>query len=182
MCVNGSKWAVAAHFWFHKHKFEKEPKLLKHISNRPQSELFGKKFFIYKNKEVAIDFDIPQFNDFSNWWMVTTVNRGRNRPLSLQAADGVNRAPKVLLLKVCEVKLNVKNIYFIYRASQILRAAIDGCRSQPWLACWLTSRASYWLCSQTLTVISVQFPSNWWHASTYICKAETLEFTDCDYC
>ena len=28
----------------------------------------------------------------------------------------------------------------------------------------------------------VQFPSNWSRASTYICKAETLAFTDCDYC
>ena len=26
----------------------------------------------------------------------------------------------------------------------------------------------------------VQFPSNWSHASTYICKTETLVFTDCD--
>ena len=33
----------------------------------------------------------------------------------------------------------------------------------------------------THSVISVQFPSRWSRASTYICKAETLAFTDCDY-
>ena len=32
------------------------------------------------------------------------------------------------------------------------------------------------------SVISVHFPSRWSCASTYICKAETLAFTDCDYC
>ena len=34
----------------------------------------------------------------------------------------------------------------------------------------------------TDAVISVQFPSNWSCASTYICKAETLAFTDCENC
>ena len=38
-----------------------------------------------------------------------------------------------------------------YIASQILRTATDGCHSQPWLACRLASRASYWRCSRTLT-------------------------------
>ena len=38
-------------------------KLLKHINNRPLSELIWGKIFIYKNKEDAINFDIPQFND-----------------------------------------------------------------------------------------------------------------------
>ena len=32
------------------------------------------------------------------------------------------------------------------------------------------------------SVISVHFPSRWSFASTYICKAKTLAFTDCDYC
>ena len=32
------------------------------------------------------------------------------------------------------------------------------------------------------SVISVQFPSRWARTLTYICKAETLAFTDCDYC
>ena len=32
----------------------------------------------------------------------------------------------------------IQEIY-IHRASQILIAATDGCRSQPWLACWLAS-------------------------------------------
>ena len=39
------------------------------------------------------------------------------------------------------------------RASQILCMATDGCRSQPWLACRPTSRASYWRCSRTLTLL-----------------------------
>ena len=34
----------------------------------------------------------------------------------------------------------------------------------------------------THSVISVQFPSRWSRTSTYICKAETFAFTDCDYC
>ena len=58
-----NKSAVAAHFWSHKHKFEEEPKLLKHISNRPLPELLIWEKKIYKNKEVAINFDVPQFND-----------------------------------------------------------------------------------------------------------------------
>ena len=65
-------------------------------------------------------------------------------------------------------------LLYIYRASQILRAATDGCRSRPWLACRPTSGSAYWLCSQTLSVISVQFPSRCSRSSTYICKAETL--------
>ena len=36
--------------------------------------------------------------------------------------------------------------------------------------------------SNTHCVISVYFPSRWSRASTSICKAETLAFTDCDYC
>ena len=38
------------------------------------------------------------------------------------------------------------------------------------------------LLPNTHCVISVYFPSKWSHTSTYICKAETLAFTDCDYC
>ena len=45
------------------------------------------------------------------------------------------------------------------RASQILRAATDGCRMRPWLASLPTSVSGYWRCSQILTVISVQFLS-----------------------
>ena len=40
-----------------------------------------------------------------------------------------------------------------YRASQILRAATDGCRSRTWFACRSASGASYWRCSQTLTLL-----------------------------
>ena len=32
------------------------------------------------------------------------------------------------------------------------------------------------------SLISVQFPISWSHTSMYICKAEKLPFTDCDYC
>ena len=38
------------------------------------------------------------------------------------------------------------------------------------------------LLPNTHSVISVQFPSRWSRASTYICKAENLAFTVCDYC
>ena len=70
-----------------------------------------------------------------------------------------------------------------YRASQILCAHTDCCRSRPWLACQLANGASYSRCFQdTHSVISVYFPSRWSRASMYICKVETLAFTDCDYC
>ena len=59
-----NKSAVAAYFWYHKHKFEEEPKLLKYINNRPLSELLiWERIFIYGINEVAINFDITQFND-----------------------------------------------------------------------------------------------------------------------
>ena len=46
------------------HRFEEKPILLKHISNRPLPELLiWEKIFIYKNKEVAINFEKPQFSD-----------------------------------------------------------------------------------------------------------------------
>ena len=38
------------------------------------------------------------------------------------------------------------------------------------------------LLPNTHAVISVYFPGRWSRASTYICKAETLAFTDCNYC
>ena len=79
-----NKSAVAAHFWCHKHKFEEEPKLLKHISNRPLSELL-----IYKDKEVVINFDIPKFNDLFKLMVV----RGRSCPLSIQAAVDEVKCP-----------------------------------------------------------------------------------------
>ena len=50
----------------------------------------------------------------------------------------------------------------LYRTCQILRSAADGCRSRPWLASWPTTVSAYWRCSQTLTVISVQFLSPIW--------------------
>ena len=83
-----NKSAVAEHFWSHKHKFEEEPKLLKLISNKPLSELlFWEENFIYKNKEVAINFDIPQFTDLFKLMDPTTIVRGRSRPHTLPVAD-----------------------------------------------------------------------------------------------
>ena len=41
----------------------------------------------------------------------------------------------------------------IYRVIQILRAASDGCRSRPWLACWPASGPLYSRCFQTLTLL-----------------------------
>ena len=83
-----NKSAVAAHFWSHKHKFEEEPKLLKHISNRPLAELLiWEKIFIYKNKEVTINLIYPSSMTSSNSWIPTMVVRGRRCPFSLQAAD-----------------------------------------------------------------------------------------------
>ena len=83
-----NKSAVAAHFCSHKHKFEEEPKLLKHTSNRPLAELLiWEKIFIYKNKEVAINFDTPQFNDL---FKLMDTDNGRQRRwclFSLLAAD-----------------------------------------------------------------------------------------------
>ena len=38
------------------------------------------------------------------------------------------------------------------------------------------------LLPNTHSAISVQFPNSWLCTSTYICKAETLAFPNCDYC
>ena len=69
----------------------------------------------------------------------------------------------------------------LYRVIQILRKAMYGCRLRPWLAGQPPNGASYCHRFQTLTLFSVQFPSNWSCASMYISKAETLAFSDCDY-
>ena len=58
------KSAIAAHSWSLGHRFQEKPILLKHINNRPLPELLiWEKIFIYKNKEVAINFETPQFSD-----------------------------------------------------------------------------------------------------------------------
>ena len=51
------------------------------------------------------------------------------------------------------------------------------------LACLLVGKRAVilMLLPNTHSVISVHFPSKWLRTSTYICKAETLAFTDCDY-
>ena len=45
------------------------------------------------------------------------------------------------------------SICLLYRVIQILRAASDGCRSRPWLACWPASGPLYSRCFQTLTLL-----------------------------
>ena len=73
-------------------------------------------------------------------------------PLTL----GASALPNYLLILCCYFSACFSNFviyYFIYRASQILCTATDGCRSRPWLACQLPSEASYWSCSQTLTLL-----------------------------
>ena len=53
-----------AYYWSHKHQFEE--KLLEHINNRPTLELLlREKNFIYKNKEVVMNFDIVQQSGIS---------------------------------------------------------------------------------------------------------------------
>ena len=48
----------------------------------------------------------------------------------------------------------------MYRASQILYAATDGCSSQPWLTSQPpASGSAYWCCSQTLTLLFQLFLS-----------------------
>ena len=80
-----NKSAVAAHFWSHKHKFEEEPKLFKHISDRPLSELLILVKIFYKNKEVAINFNIPQFNDLFK--LMDTDNGRQRETVSVQSTS-----------------------------------------------------------------------------------------------
>ena len=59
-----------------------------------------------------------------------------------------------ILIKIVPFTFNrVPCIFQIYRASPILRAATDGCRSWLWLAYQPISGATYWRCSQTLTLL-----------------------------
>ena len=54
-------------------------------------------------------------------------------------------------------------------------------RGLAWPARRLTGRQTAAAPKHSLCSL-VQFPINWSRASTYICKTETLGFTDCDYC
>ena len=47
----------------------------------------------------------------------------------------------------------------MYRASQILRVATDGCCSRLWLPSQPSSGSAYWRCSQTLTMLFQLFLS-----------------------
>ena len=69
-----------------------------------------------------------------------------------------------------------------YTVIQILPTHTDGCRSGPWLAYWPVSGTSYWRFFQTLILL---FQVIFWvdvRPLTYVCKTETLAFSDCDYC
>ena len=81
------KSAISAHSWSLGHRFEEKPILLKHINNKPISELliWEKKNFIYKNKEVAINFDIPQFNDLFK--LMDTNNGRQSETVSVQSTS-----------------------------------------------------------------------------------------------
>ena len=73
------KLAIAAHSWSLGYRFEEKPILLKHITNRQLPELLiWEKIFIYKNKEVAINFETPQFSDL---YKLTDVDGGRQKAL-----------------------------------------------------------------------------------------------------
>ena len=87
-----------------------------------------------------------------------------------------------LLTFFCDVAQDWQKDSRTYRVIQILCAASDGCRSWPWLTYSQVSGPSDCRYFQILTVIWVHFPSGWSRASTYICKAKTLAFADCDYC
>ena len=77
--------SAAAHFWSHKCKFEEEPKLLKHTNKKLLLELLiWEKYFIYKNKEVAINFDIPQFND-----LLKLMDADNGREMASSSTPGV---------------------------------------------------------------------------------------------
>ena len=73
------KSAIAAHSWSLGHRFAEKPILLKHISNRPLPELLiWEKIFIYKNKEVAINFKTLQFSDL---YKLMDADSGRQEAL-----------------------------------------------------------------------------------------------------
>ena len=83
-----NKSAVAAHFWSHKHSFEKKPILLKHINNRPLPELLiWEKIFIYKYKEVSIILKRRSSVTSTSWWMPMVAGRRSWWPASLIAAE-----------------------------------------------------------------------------------------------
>ena len=83
----------------------------------------------------------------------------------------------VILSLLTAVRHCLQSVYgcVMYRVIQILRAASDGCRSRPWLVCWPASGPLYSRSFQTLTLLfQFIFPVDG--------HAETLAFTDCDYC
>ena len=64
----------------------------------------------------------------------------------------------------------------------LIRSATDGCRSRPWLAGQLPDVTSHCRYFQTLALFFSSVFDNWSRASKYIYTAETLVFTNCDYC
>ena len=103
----------------------------------------------------------------------------RNPPLSYKAHARVRCGTnsRTILYSCIE-----KNYSIIQSRPNMMRAYRR--LSLASFACLLASQRAIrlTLLPNTHSVISVYFPSRWSCASTYICKAETLVFTDCDYC
>ena len=76
---------------------------------------------------------------------------------------------------------------YAYETSTFTELPKDYARLQTAVARGLGLPADYrvrilMLLPNTHSVISIQFPRRWSCALMYICKTETLVFTDCDYC
>ena len=74
--------------------------------------------------------------------------------------------------------------YLKYRVIQIIGAATDGCRSRPWLPGQPPDATLHYRYSQTLALffssVSEQLVM---HIDIHLAyTADTLVFTDCDYC
>ena len=98
------KSAIAAHSLSLGHRFEEKPILLKHINNRPLPELLIlEKIFIYKYKEVSINFETPQFSDL---YKLMDADCGRQKAL----VTGQSNSRKHLDILVKTLEFSRKNI------------------------------------------------------------------------
>ena len=94
---------------------------------------------------------------------------------------------KMRLQKLCESK-NYACKYGISQIRQYTESSKYYARQQTavarglaWPARCLTGHQTAASSKHSLCFL-VQFPSNWSRALMYICKMETLAFSDCDYC
>ena len=88
--------------------------------------------FIYKNKEVAINFETPQFSDL---YKLMDAGRRRWGPASLTAAeDEGNTLRKRYYLNVSKSETkNVIHIYFIYITHSVRPyRRMAGTHKEPW--------------------------------------------------